>query len=80
MTYVTHTGQVSDDLWKFDTSKRVWVVVDTGDTMVNGDASVGRIYHVMTSVGLDLWLHGGKRKGEGEGDTSSTSTVLLLLY
>jgi hypothetical protein len=34
----------------------------------------------MTSVGLDLWLHGGNEETDsGEGDTCSAHTVLLLL-
>ncbi len=34
--------------------------------------------HVMTSVGLDLWVHGGYM-GSGEGDTCATHVALLLL-
>jgi hypothetical protein len=62
MTCVTHTGQDSNELWRFDTSKRVWEVVDnTVDIFVPY-----RSHHVMTCVGQDLWLYGGE--GEGEGD------------
>jgi hypothetical protein len=55
-----HGGQTdsgkSAELWRFDTSTRGWERVDT---TVNGTAPSARDDHVMTSVGLDLWLHGG---------------------
>jgi hypothetical protein len=60
MTYVTLTGTPSNDLWRFDTSKDVWETVD--NTAVNGEAPTARFSHVMTSVGLDLWLHGGSQR------------------
>jgi hypothetical protein len=34
----------------------------------------------MTSVGQDLWLHGGEEYGQsGEGDSYSSPAALLLL-
>jgi hypothetical protein len=55
MTYVTHTGQASNDLWRFDTSKRVWEAVDNTDIF---GIPWSRSHHVMSSVGQDLWLYG----------------------
>ncbi len=83
MTYVTHTGGASNDLWRFDTSKDVWEAVD--NKAVNGEPPGERTSHVMTSVGQDLWLHGGSTSGTyvgdaGEGDGCSAPTVLLLLH
>jgi hypothetical protein len=61
------------ELWRFDTSTRGWERVDT---TINGVAPSARAGHVMTSVGLDLWLHGGLTDS-GEGDTCSFHVVLL---
>jgi len=47
-------------------------------TAVNGADPSGRYSHVMTSVGLDLWVHGGDAN-LGEGDACVTHVVLLLL-
>jgi hypothetical protein len=68
---VTHPGS-STELWRFDTSIRGWTRVH------NGAGPGTRRFHVMTSVGLDLWLHGGET-GSGEGDLCSTHTSPLLL-
>jgi hypothetical protein len=77
ITGVPHVG-LSAELWRFDTSTRGWQRVD--NTAANGAAPTGRASHVMTSVGLDLWLHGGSGETDsGEGDTCSARTVLLLL-
>ena len=69
---VSHTGG-SNGLWRFSTSTRGWEQVDTpATTRMLSD-------HTMTSVGLDLWVHGGiKEKNSGDGDTCTTRAVLLL--
>ena len=57
----------SSELWRFTTSTRVWELVDT--TVNDVGARVG---HTMTSVGLDLYIHGGyatKSASSGEGET-----------
>ncbi len=69
MTCVPHAGH-SPELWRFSTSTRVWERVDS--TAVNGAGPSARAYHVMTSVGLDLWVHGGEIQGSGEGDACAT--------
>jgi hypothetical protein len=56
MTGVRHPGR-SAELWRFSTSTRGWGRVDS--TSTNGTRPSGRDGHVMTSVGMDLWLHGG---------------------
>ena len=66
----------SAELWRFSTSTRVWEAVDS--TAANGAGPSGRAGHVMTSVGLDLWVHGGYTYS-GEGDTCATHVALLLL-
>ncbi len=70
MTCVPHAGSkyyYSAELWRFSTSTRVWERADS--TAANGAGPSARIDHVMTSVGLDLWVHGGSTNS-GEGDTS----------
>ncbi len=64
MTCVSHAG--SSELWRFSTSTRGWERADS--TAANGAGPSARFGHVMTSVGLDLWLHGGDTE-TGEGDT-----------
>jgi hypothetical protein len=71
MTDVTYAGS-STELWRFDTSIRGWTRVH------NGDGPGTRRFHVMTAVGLDLWLHGGETDS-GEGDVSATHVLRLLL-
>jgi hypothetical protein len=75
MTYVPHAGH-SAELWRFSTSAHGWERADR--TSVNGAGPSGREGHVMTSVGLDLWVHGGETD-LGEGDTCTTHVALLLL-
>ncbi len=75
MTSVPHAGR-SAELWRFSTSTRVWERADS--TAANGAGPSGRFNHVMTSVGLDLWVHGGYTEA-GEGDTCATHVALLLL-
>jgi hypothetical protein len=64
MTSVPHAVN-SAELWRFSTSTHVWEQVDS--TVVNGAGPSARGGHVMTSVGLDLWMHGGNTV-TGEGD------------
>jgi hypothetical protein len=75
MTSVPH-AVFSAELWRFSTSTRVWERADS--TSANGAGPSGRTNHVMTSVGLDLWVHGGTTL-LGEGDTCVTHVALLLL-
>jgi hypothetical protein len=76
MTCVMHEGYYSTELWRFSTTMRVWERADS--TAANGAGPSARLYHVMTSVGLDLWIHGGLTDS-GEGDSCGTHVVLLLL-
>jgi hypothetical protein len=75
MTCVPYTDSFGE-MWWFDTSTRGWELVD--NKTANGAAPSARYGHVMTSVRLDLWLHGGTTYS-GDGDSCSTRTVLLLL-
>jgi hypothetical protein len=75
MTDVPHTVP-SAELWRFSTSTRVWERVDI--TAANGAGPSARFGHVMTSVGLDLWLHGGYTE-TSECDACATHVALLLL-
>ena len=75
MTGVPHAGR-SAELWRFSTSTRGWERDDS--TAANGAGPSTRSGHVMTSVGLDLWVHGGST-GTGEGDACATHLALLLL-
>jgi hypothetical protein len=70
-------GGHSAELWRFSTSTRGWERVDSTDA--NGARPSARRAHVMTSVGLDLWLHGGYAPDSGEGDTCATHVALMLL-
>jgi hypothetical protein len=70
------------ELWRFGTSTRRWEKVK--NTAVNGAAPSSRTGHVITSVGLDLWIHGGLADSDsGEGGTCSRpspSVLWLLLH
>jgi hypothetical protein len=77
-----HGGQASydssgarsrGDLWRFDTSTRGW------EPVTFGYGPNRRYNHVMTSVGRDLWLHGGETGDSGEGDGCFSPVELLLL-
>jgi hypothetical protein len=77
-TCVSHEGLVtglSDELWRFSTSTLGWERVDS--TATNGARPSARWGHVMSSVGLDLWVHGGDTSS-GEGDGCWTHLALLL--
>jgi hypothetical protein len=85
MTCVPHEGHPfvlsassgpSAELWRFSTSTRVWELAHS--TASNGARPSARRSHVMTSVGLDLWVHGGWT-GSGEGVACATHVALLLL-
>jgi hypothetical protein len=67
-------GYYSSELWRFSTSTRGW----ESEPKIGVRPSV-RYSHVMTSVGLDLWVHGGSIPDSGEGDTCATHMTLLLL-
>jgi hypothetical protein len=75
MTFVPHAG-LSAELWRFSTSTHVWDRANS--TAANGAGPSARSGHVMTSVGLDLWVHGGSTNS-GEGDACGTHIVLMLL-
>jgi hypothetical protein len=74
MTCVPHAG-LSAELWRFSTATRGWERADS--TAADGAGPSARAYHVMTSVGLDLWVHGGYTD-PGEGDACATHVALLL--
>ena len=61
----------SAELWRFSTSSRVWELANS--TAANGAVPSARDGHVMTSVGLDLWLYGGDTDS-GERDVCGTHT------
>jgi hypothetical protein len=77
MSEVASTGRYSTELWRFDTSTLGWEQVV--NTTANGVGPSGRNSHVMTSVGLDLWMYGGYIYNYGEGDVYSTHTTPLML-
>ncbi len=74
LTCVTLVG-ISDEMWWFSTSALGWQRVD--NTVTNG-AGPARAYHVMTSVGMDLWVHGGLDSGEGDACVTRATQQQLL--
>ncbi len=54
--FVPHTDYL--DVWRFITATRVWERVNT--TSANEARPYFTNGHAMTSVGLDLWVHGGE--------------------
>jgi hypothetical protein len=59
------------DLWRFSTSTRDWEWVS-----IWGPSR--RSNHVMTSVGLDLWVYGGfTNSGEGDGRMWNTHSAVV---
>jgi hypothetical protein len=69
---LTNSG-MRGDLWRFDLSTLGWELVHDTPIIPNGPVPSPRYRHVMTSVGVDLWLHGGDTTDgdSGEGDTCS---------
>ncbi len=65
----------SNDLWRLSLATLEWTSIEVGS---GGARPSARTSHVMTSVGLDLWVHGGNT-GSGEGDVCATHVALLLL-
>ena len=57
-------GDVCDELWRLSLSTLKWTLlkVPPGESRPSARDS-----HSMTSVGLDLWVHGGNT-ASGEGD------------
>jgi len=77
MTCVTHAGSYAE-MWRFSTSTRGWERVD--NTSANRAGPNARFGHVMTSVGLDLWVHGGYTVTDScASDACATRAPLLLL-
>ncbi len=76
MTFVPHADR-SAELWRFSTSTRGWERVNS--TAANGAGPSARYRHVMTSVGLDLWVHGGITGSGSGGDVCTKHVALLLL-
>ncbi len=73
---MTHAGR-SSEMWRFSTSTRGWERVD--NTSSNGAGPSARSGHVMTSVGLELWVHGGYTDlGEGDGRMRDTAAAAAL--
>jgi hypothetical protein len=84
MTCVTHVGNFvsysggATELWRFDTSTLGWERVV--NTTANGVGPSGRNSHVMTSIGLHLWLYGGYAdRVYGESDVCFAHTTWRLL-
>ncbi len=71
---MTCSSYADETLWWFSTSTHVWERVDS--TSDNGVRPI-RYNHVMTSVGVNLWVHGGSTYS-GEGDTYATHVSLLM--
>ncbi len=66
---------LSNDLWRLSLATLEWTSIEVAPGGVGPSARSG---HVMTSVGQDLWLHGGSTE-TGEGDACATHMALLLL-
>ena len=66
---------LSNDLWRLSLATLEWTSIEVAP---GGASPRGRVSHVMTSVGLDLWLHGGSTDS-GDGDGCATHVVVLLL-
>ncbi len=65
----------TNDLWRLSLATLDWTSIEVAP---GGSGPSARQRHVMTSVGLDLWLHGGDTE-TGEGDACATHLALLLL-
>jgi hypothetical protein len=55
----------SDELWRLSLKTLEWTRIEVTADRARPSA---RYSHVMSSVGLDLWVHGGETSS-GEGDT-----------
>jgi hypothetical protein len=66
----------SNELWRLSLTTLEWTSIEVAP---GGSGPSARAYHVMTSVGLDLWVHGGYTDVSGEGDGCATHVALLLL-
>jgi hypothetical protein len=71
---VPHAG-LSAELWRLSLTTLEWTSIEVAAGSARPSARDG---HVMTSVGLDLWVHGGSTDA-GEGDACATHVALLLL-
>jgi hypothetical protein len=58
----------SDELWRLSLTTLEWTKIEVASGGVRPSA---RARHTMTSVGLDLWVHGGYTNS-GEGDSCTT--------
>jgi hypothetical protein len=65
----------TNDLWRLCLTTLEWTSIEVAP---GGAGPSGRFGHVMTSVGLDLWVHGGSTE-IGEGDACATHVAVLLL-
>ncbi len=63
----------SDELWRLSLATLEWTKIGVASGGVRPSA---RARHTMTSVGLDLWVHGGYTNS-GEGDSCTTRAALL---
>ncbi len=74
--YVPHVEYSTDiELWRLSLATLEWTSIEETP---GGAAPSARYGHVMTSIGLDLWVHGGDTE-TGEGDSCATHLALLLL-
>ena len=64
----------SDEVWRLSLATLEWTSIE----VPLGAGPSARDSHVMTSVGLDLWVHGGYTE-IGAGDTCVKHVALLLL-
>jgi hypothetical protein len=65
----------TNDLWRLSLTTLEWTSIEVAP---GGAGPSARQDHVMTSVGLDLWVHGGNTDS-GEGDACATHVTLLQL-
>jgi hypothetical protein len=70
---VPHSGR-SHELWRMLLATLEWTRIEVPP----GARPSARAGHVMTSVGQDLWVHGGETDS-GEGDVCATHIALPLL-
>ena len=68
---------LSDELWRLSLTTLKWTKIEVAP---GGARPSARAYHTMTSVGLDLWVHGGQTGTSGEGEVCTTRAALLLLH